>query len=449
MFSYYLGLATRSLRRNVVITALMVTAVGVGIGASMTVYTVVRAMSGNPIPQKAEQIFTAQIDVWGPPSQQSGGQGGGQGADYGLPDHLTYRDAEALMKAQRAPRQAVMYALSQDVSPVGARAFRASGRATSRDFFAMFEVPFRSGAVWDAAAEEKRENVVVLGAKLADRVFPHTDPLGKVINLSNRDYRIVGVVQNWAPMPRFYDLDSGAFGDAEQFFMPFDTAIDRQLTSSGGENCQGAPTGGWEGHLNSDFCPWLQFWAELPTAAQARDFKAFLRNYAAEQRQLGRFHWPPRVELRSVADLLIYNSVVPPAIRAIGYVADGFLIVCLVNAVGLLLAKFASRATELALRRALGASQGAIFRQCVTETLLIGLLGGIFGLLLTAAGLAGLRALLVVAARQGFPVSRLVSLNADMVVITLAVAMVVTVCAGLYPTWRASRVQPAWQLKAQ
>jgi putative ABC transport system permease protein len=65
MFSYYLGLATRSLRRNVVITALMVTAVGVGIGASMTVYTVVRAMSGNPIPQKAEQIFTAQIDVWG------------------------------------------------------------------------------------------------------------------------------------------------------------------------------------------------------------------------------------------------------------------------------------------------------------------------------------------------------------------------------------------------
>jgi putative ABC transport system permease protein len=153
--------------------------------------------------------------------------------------------------------------------------------------------------------------------------------------------------------------------------------------------------------------------------------------------------------LRSVADLLIYNSVVPPAIRAIGYVADGFLIVCLVNAVGLLLAKFASRATELALRRALGASQGAIFRQCVTETLLIGLLGGIFGLLLTAAGLAGLRALLVVAARQGFPVSRLVSLNTDMVVITLAVAMVVTVCAGLYPTWRASRVQPAWQLKAQ
>ena len=132
-----------------------------------------------------------------------------------------------------------------------------------------------------------------------------------------------------------------------------------------------------------------------------------------------------------------------------GFVADGFLVVCLVNAVGLLLAKFSGRATELALRRALGASRGAIFRQCVTETLLIGLLGGLFGLLLTGAGLAGLRVLLAVASQQGVPVSRLVSLNTDMVAITLIVAILVTVCAGLYPTWRASRVQPAWQLKSQ
>jgi putative ABC transport system permease protein len=443
MNGYYLKLALHSLRRNVVITALMIAAVGVGVGASMTVYTVLRAMSGNPIPQKSDQLYTPKIDVWGPPTQQGGGS---QGIDYQLPSALTYRDAVALMQAQRAVRQAVMYAVSQDVIPAGGRAFRANGRATSRDFFALFEVPFRSGAAWDREAEEKRENVVVLSAKLADRVFPNSNPLGKVINLSNRDYRIVGVAQTWAPLPRFYDLSSGALGDAEQFFIPFSTAVDRQTTSSGGENCQGAPTGGWEAHLNSD-CLWIQFWAEFPTAAQARDFKTYLHDYASEQRQLGRFHWPPRVELQSVTELLIDESVVPPAIRAINFVADGFLIVCLVNAVGLLLAKFSSRVRELALRRALGASRGAIFRQCVTETLLIGLVGGVLGLGLTAAGLAGVRALLAAASRQGVPISRLASLNVDMIVITLLVAVVVTVCAGLYPTWRASRVHPAWQLK--
>src|SRR5580658_7663404 len=274
MFGYNLKLALRSLRRNVAITALMVAAIGVGIGASMTIYTVVRAMSGNPIPQKSERLFTPQIDVWGPPSQQTGAQGG----EYQLPGQLTYLDAMALMRARRAQQQAVMYGVSLDVSPAGARAFRVGGRATSRDFFAMFDVPFRSGGAWDANAEEKRENVVVLSAKFADRVFPDTDPLGKVISLSDRDYRVVGVVQTWAPMPRFYDLDSGSLADAEQFFMPFTTAIDRQITSSGNENCQGAPTGGWTAHLNSD-CAWIQFWAEFPTAAQARDFKSFLVNY--------------------------------------------------------------------------------------------------------------------------------------------------------------------------
>ncbi len=444
MFGYHLKLAAHSLQRNVVITALMIAAVGVGIGASMTVYTVLHAMSGNPIPEKSGQLFAPQIDVWGPPIRQAGGQG----ASYQLPTQLTYRDAVALMQARRAPRQTVTYAVSQDVSPVGGRAFHSRGRATSRDFFAMFDVPFRSGAVWGADAEEKRENVVVLSQKLADRMFPGTEPVGKTINLSDRDYRIVGVVKTWAPLPRFYDLDSGAFSDADQFFLPFSTAIDRHITSNGGENCQGAPTGGWDAHLNSD-CLWLQFWAELPTAAQARDFKTYLRDYAAEQRQLGRFHWPPRVELRDVADLLTYYTLVPPAIRAISLVADGFLIVCLVNAVGLLLAKFSGRAKELALRRALGASRSAIFRQCVTETLLIGVLGGVFGLALTAAGLAGMRALLAVASRQGVPVARLVSLDASMVVVTLAVAIAATVCAGLYPTWRASRVLPAWQLKTQ
>jgi putative ABC transport system permease protein len=444
MFRYHLKLAVQSLRRNVVITTLMIAAVGVGIGASMTVYTILWGMSGNPIPQKSDQLFTAQIDVWGPPSTQSGAP---TGSDR-LPGQLTYRDAAALMQAHRAPRQAAMYSVNQNVSPVDARAFRATGRATYRDFFAMFDVPFRSGAAWDHDADEKRANVAVLSSKLADRVFPHTDPVGKVITLSDRDYRIVGVIAPWGPMPRFYDLYSNSWGETEQFFIPFTTAVDRRITAYGGESCQQAPVGGWEVHLNSE-CVWLEFWAELPTAPQARDYANFLRSYAADQRQLGRFHWPPRVALRNVEDWLIYVNVVPPAVRAISYVADGFLVVCLINAVGLLLAKFSSRARDLALRRALGASRSQIFLQCVTETLLIGLIGGVVGLGLTAAGAAGMRQLLAEANRMGVDVSRLISLDATLMVTTVVLAVGVTVCAGLYPTWRASRVHPAWQLKAQ
>src|SRR5271156_1066047 len=69
VFNYYFGLAIRSLKRNIVLTVLMIAAVGVGIGASMTTLTVFRAMDSDPIPQKSRQLFAVQIDNWGPKSK--------------------------------------------------------------------------------------------------------------------------------------------------------------------------------------------------------------------------------------------------------------------------------------------------------------------------------------------------------------------------------------------
>jgi hypothetical protein len=62
MFAYYLDLAFRSLKRNKVLTALMVIAIAVGIGASMTTLTVMRLLSGDPIPARSAHLFYAQID---------------------------------------------------------------------------------------------------------------------------------------------------------------------------------------------------------------------------------------------------------------------------------------------------------------------------------------------------------------------------------------------------
>lgn len=443
MFAYYCELALRSLRRNLVLTSLMIAAVGVGIGASMTALTVLRAMSADPIPAKSSVLYTPQIDVWGPDSRRPD-----QGASGDrLPGGLTYRDALALLRAHRAPRQAAMYGVSQVITPSSGKPFRTSGRATSADFFSMFEVPFESGGPWGAKQDAGRANVVVLGSKLAERLFAHADPVGKTVDLGGHDFRVVGVIRPWAPAPRFYDPNSGAFGAEENFYIPFSTAIDRHINTNGYENCSQAPTGGWDAHLNSS-CVWIQFWAELPSSAQVREFRSFLYAYAAEQRQLGRFHWPPRVELRDVTDWMVYNQVVPAAVRGIGLAADGFLVVCLINALALMLAKFASLSRELGLRQALGASQRDLFMQCMAEAMTVGVIGGVLGLCLTAAGLAGLRALLGLSDPSN-AAHRLVSLDPGMVLITLAVSVVATICAGLYPTYRASRVQPAWQLKVQ
>jgi putative ABC transport system permease protein len=123
-------------------------------------------------------------------------------------------------------------------------------------------------------------------------------------------------------------------------------------------------------------------------------------------------------------------------------VAQGLLVVCLVNTVALLLAKFLRRSGEIAVRRALGASRAAIYAQFLTEAGLIGAGGGLLGLLLTAIGVLSVG--LVMPAH----LAALARIDFTLLMLTLLLAVIATLLAALYPTYRASRVQPAWQLKA-
>ncbi|HMH69403.1 MAG TPA: ABC transporter permease, partial [Pinirhizobacter sp.] len=84
MFGYYLDLALRSLRRNPALTGLMVLAIAFGVGASMTTYSVFRAVSGDPIPWKSERLYVPQIDLFGPEAAK---------ASRDPPDLLSYKDA--------------------------------------------------------------------------------------------------------------------------------------------------------------------------------------------------------------------------------------------------------------------------------------------------------------------------------------------------------------------
>ena len=93
MFTYYLKLGWLSIRKNPFLSILMVSAIAVGIGASMTTITVNYLMSGNPIPDKSDQLFYVQLDNWDP----------NVSSDDPLepPDQMTYTDAMALMKADK------------------------------------------------------------------------------------------------------------------------------------------------------------------------------------------------------------------------------------------------------------------------------------------------------------------------------------------------------------
>ena len=66
MFNYNVKLALKSMRRNPIMTALMVAAIAVGIGISITTLTVYYMMNGNPIPEKSDVLFAVTMDSWNP-----------------------------------------------------------------------------------------------------------------------------------------------------------------------------------------------------------------------------------------------------------------------------------------------------------------------------------------------------------------------------------------------
>ena len=434
MFAYYLNLALRSLRRNPALTGLMVVAIGFGVAASMITYSVFRAVSGNPIPDKSSQLFTPQIDSWGPQENLQGEP----------PQALNYVDAMALMRAHQARRQTLLYPVSLSVLPEDSRSLpiKANGYAVYGDFFPMFEVPFRYGDGWSAAQDDARASVVVLSEEFNRKQFGGVNSIGREIDIGGHDYRIVGVTRHWNPLPRFFSLfgESG-FERPADFYIPFTRALDLQIGTNGNNSCRGKlAINGWDAYLHSN-CVWINPWVELDSARDVARYRNFLEGYSADQQRAGRFGWAPNVRLRDVMQWLEYMKVVPPESRISLLVSFGFLIICLVNTVGLLLAKFMRRAGEIGVRRALGASRREIYMQFLMEAAVVGLAGGVLGLLLTAVGVSGVGLLFKP------EIARLAHVDVALVGLTLAVAVCATVAAAFYPTWRAAQVQPAWHLK--
>ena len=130
---------------------------------------------------------------------------------------------------------------------------------------------------------------------------------------------------------------------------------------------------------------------------------------------------------------LDYRKVVPSDVRLQMWLAFGFLLVCLVNTVGLLLAKFLRRCSEIGVRRALGASRRAIFAQCLVEAGTVGLAGGVLGLGLALLGLWAVR-------QQPAGYADLAHLDRRCSLTTFALAIAASLLAGLLPAWRACQV---------
>jgi putative ABC transport system permease protein len=445
MLGYYLRLAFKSFRRTPGLTALMVGAIAFGIAACIVTLTVYHTMSGNPIWWKNDVLYAVTMDSWDPKGAYDAAH------PQMAPDQLTYQDASYLYRSNIPRRKALLTLVGGALSGAPDQSIPLSvlTEATTAGFFRMFDVPFEYGGPWNAAADSGPEPVIVLSREQNDKLFGGADSVGRVILWNNLSFRIVGVLNHWYPQPKFYNLTgggSGDFGRPADAYVPFRWDAILHRWPGGSMGCWGSGhIDTFEEFLNSE-CVWITLWVELPTAARRARFLDLMNAYWVEQHQQGRFQRPRNNHLWNVSQWLAIHGVVSSDSRLLLRLAFAFLAVCLINTVGILLAKFLRGASLSGIRRALGASRRQIFAQHLIEVALLSLAGSLLGLALGALGLLGVRALY---AHSYSDYGAAAHFDPHGILWALVLAALSTLLAGLYPAWRIGRVSPALYLKSQ
>ena len=438
MIGYQLKTAWKSLGRNPGHTAIVAGGIALGVAVSTLFATVRHSFAKDPIPGRSHVLYNVRLDNWGPNEPYPGG---------GPPTQVTYQDMANLMRSDIPVRQSGTFksALYVFPDPKVGRPTKELIRLCFADFFTMFAVPFRYGGPWGKAQDEKAEQVVVLGKQMNDRLFGGGNSVGRTVRIEDREFKVVGVLDDWRPNLKIYDLTQNPVQEPEEIFAPFGLLRPMDLRTAGnsdGWKTQDSP--GQASFLASENT-WIQFWVELPTEDQVARYKAFVDAYTLEQKKLGRFQRPLNNRVQTVKELMAERQVVPKQTTAMLAVSLLFLLICALNLIGLLLGKFLARAPEIGVRRAMGARRLDVFVQHIVECELIALAGGAIGLALSVGGLWVVNQWTrAITQRSDF-----FQIDWKMAAFAALAGLVAGLVAGVYPALRVCRIAPATHLRMQ
>lgn len=449
MFQYNFKLALKGLHNRIGLTVLMIETIGIGIGLLMTMMTIGHQTTKIPLPGLSDKLYMVQMD-----SREIGAR---EITERRRMVNLTYKDALNLYEANTV---ASAQTFNFKVFPILAADERENTRpmqamidATTASFFSIFDAPFLYGKAWDKS--ENNAPVIVISKKTNDALFGGRNSVGQQLTVGTSKATVIGVLADWDIGKRVFDgsYSTNRFDDG---FLPYQFALDINAQRSSRMRCHtndiaefmAYTTTDLTGLLNSE-CTWINFWAKIDNPADAQQYHQFTEQYVTEQKGYGRF---PRAITNYVTNIDQQRAQYSARgwVQELNTLSYLFFFVCLVNAVGMLLTKFLSTAKEVCLRRALGAKKKIIMLQYLLEVMMIGLLGGLLGILVSIGGLNFMKHIRMYASdyTADMDVLNLVyRLDWSMVSLSIAVAIGSTVIVGLYPIWRVVNVSPASQLK--
>jgi predicted permease len=394
----------RTLAKSPGFTAVAVLTLALGIGANTAIFSVVNGVLLNPLPypHPNQLVEVAEKD---PPFNES---------SISYPNFLDWVQQNHSFQSLAAYRQNA-FSLTGQGEPQRVKAMQVSA-----SFFPLLGVKPVIGRDFTAAEDKRGATPTIM---LSENLWKHKfggsrDILGKMITLDSTGYTVVGVV----PANFYFCCESTNFRLGDVY----------------------TPIGAWTNKFFYQRHNHMAVYAvgRLKTGVTFAQAQADMNNVA---HNLARAY--PNADSRSgiflapLKDTWV-RDVKPILLLLLAAVGFVLLIAC-VNVANLLLARSTGRAQEFAIRVALGASQGRVIRQLLTESTLLAIAGGALGLLVAWWGTrAALTAL-----PQALPRADDVSMDGHVVLFTLAVCILAGVLFGLAPTLKTSRPDSQEALK--
>jgi predicted permease len=398
-----LKFAFRMLAKSPAFTAVAILTLALAIGANTALFSVVNGVLLNPLPYpQPDQLVTLHESK---PNFNTG--------SVSYPNFLDWQKDNHTLSSM-----AVSRSYSFSLTGLGS-AEQAQAQLVTSDFFPILGVKPAVGRTFVTADDQiGAAPVALISAGFWKRKFGSApDAVGKNLTLDGKQYTIIGVI------PSDFDLMLDSFS-ASEIYVPVVNWNNNLLFSRGaGLGFHGI------GRLKSGV-----------TIGQARaDFAAVTQNLATAY---------PEVDKGIGAALIPFKQRmlggVKPTLLVL-FSAVGFvLLIACANIANLLLARSTARMREFAVRAALGAGKSRLIRQLLTESILLGAVGGALGLLLASWGMR--------AALGALPdtVPRAAEIHIDMRVLlfTAAATLLAGILFGLVPALRISRTNLQDSLKA-
>ena len=387
----------RTLLRNKGFTIIAVLALALGIGANTAIFSVVNAVLLRPLPYPHPDRL---VEVF-----ESNKQSGEESGTISFPNLKDWKE-QSQSFSQIAAYEYDRFILTGRDAPE-----RFVGLNVAANFFQALDVSPASGRAFQAQEDQPgAPRVVILSHNLWQRRFAGDAKLiGQTLTLNNESYTVIGImpqgfespetgIELWSPL--IVDPERGRGGH-------FLSAIARLKPDVTIEQAQ----------------------TEMDTIA-----RRLAQAYPDTNKNAG-------VKLIPLRDYLVGNirSMLLVLLGAVGFV----LLIACANVAALLLAQATARQKEMAIRTALGAGRGRLVRQFLTESVLLSLLGGGLGLLLTLWGID----LLAAAIPGNIYNAKAIGVDTQVLGFTLLVSLLTGLLFGLAPALQSSQTDLNESLK--